>query len=92
MMKEQDVEKMFEILSKKEKSSRDEMEYFRNNLDGFQKWMLNTATHALTSAGMPQELADGMLIPLIEITKMCGANEYHDFVNVAHMFKEGGLS
>ena len=41
---------------------------------------------------MPEEMAKTMLVPLVEVSKMAGANEYHDFAQVADMFKEEGLA
>ena len=91
-MKQENAERMFDILATREDSSEEDLKFFRNNVSEFSTWMLNTATGALTKMGMPEEIAKAMLVPLVEVSKMAGASEYHDFAQVADMFKEEGLS
>ena len=91
-MKQENVERMFDILATRENSSVEDLKFFRNNVSEFSTWMLDTATGALTKMGMPEEMAKTMLVPLVEVSKMAGANEYHDFAQVADMFKEEGLA
>ena len=91
-MKQENVERMFDILATRENSSAEDLKFFRNNVSEFSTWMLNTATGALTKMGMPEEVAKTMLVPLVEVSKMAGASEYHDFAQVANMFTEEGLS
>ena len=83
---------MFDILATRENSSSEDLKFFRNNVSEFSTWMLNTATGALTKMGMPEEMAKTMLVPLVEVSKMAGASEYHDFAQVSDMFEKEGLA
>ena len=91
-MKQENAERMFDILATREDSSEEDLKFFRNNVSEFSTWMLNTATGALTRMGMPEEVAKSMLVPLVEVSKMAGASDYHDFAQVADMMKEEGLA
>lgn len=81
---------MMTLLSTPEKSN-DDIKFITNHLDGFQSFLLNMTTHELVKDGVAPDKVEMLLEPLIEVTKMLGANEYNDFVQVARMFEEEGL-
>lgn len=81
---------MMTLLSTPEKNGED-IRFITNHLDGFQTFLLNVTTHELIKDGVDPDKVEMLLEPLIEVTKMLGANEYNDFVQVAKMFEEEGL-
>ena len=89
-MEKNDVIKMMMLLSTDEKSNED-IRFISNNLQGFQTFLFNMTTHELIQDGVPAEKVEIMLEPLIEVTKMLGANEYQDFLTVGRMFEEEGI-
>ena len=90
-MEREKIGRMLEILTKPEKDHAD-AEFARNNLDGFSVWLMDMATGDLVKRGVEESDAREILETVAGVHRMLGATEFMDFISVASMFEEEGLS
>jgi hypothetical protein len=77
-MDKEKVMRLVEIISEPQ-SSHEDMTFVRNNLEDFQTFLFNVATNEFIEAGVPADQVHGLLVPLIQITKMWGASSFLDY-------------
>lgn len=83
-MNKEKVMRLIQIISE-EKSTPEDMSFVRNNLEGFQTFLYNAATNEFIEAGVPADQVHGLLMPLLEITKMWGASSFADYQVLADL-------
>jgi hypothetical protein len=81
--------RMLEILSKGlSEATADDMRYLTNNVEPFSEFLYNVATQEFTKDGVDPEKVKSILHPLVEISKMAGANSFADYVHVTNIVDE----
>jgi hypothetical protein len=80
MMDEQKAYKVFDLISKGDDLSRDEVKFLENNLAPFSELLIQAGTHAMTQAGMEKDEALSILETLAMVSRMAGASNFVDYV------------
>ena len=84
-MNEQNAMKVFDLISRVEDLDSSEVKFLENNLAPFTSVLIEAGTHAMTEAGMDKEEALAILETLAMVSRMAGASNFVDFVNVKQM-------
>jgi hypothetical protein len=82
-MNEQNAMKVFDLISKSgEDLTSEEVSFLNNNLSPFTSVLIEAGVHTMTQAGMDKEEALSILELLAMVSRMAGASNFVDFVNV----------
>ena len=84
-MNEQNAMKVFDLISKVEDLDSSEVKFLENNLAPFTSVLIEAGAHAMTEAGMDRDEALSILETLAMVSRMAGASNFVDFVNVKQM-------
>lgn len=84
-MEEQKAYKVFDLIAKVDELSRDEVKFLENNLAPFSDLLIQAGAHAMTQAGMEREEALAILETLAMVSRMAGASNFVDFVQIKKM-------
>jgi len=86
-MNEQNAMKVFDLISKtgNEELTSEEVSFLNNNLAPFTSVLIEAGVHTMTNAGMDKEEALSILELLAMVSRMAGASNFVDFVNVKQM-------
>ncbi len=79
-MDEQKAYKVFDLISKGDDLSRDEVKFLENNLAPFSELLIQAGAHAMTQAGMEKDEALSILETLAMVSRMAGASNFVDYV------------
>ena len=80
-MNEQNAMKVFDLINKEDLTS-EEVSFLNNNLSPFTSVLIEAGVHTMTKAGMDKEEALSILELLAMVSRMAGASNFVDFVNV----------
>lgn len=83
-MNEAKAMKMIDLLAKDDLASED-YTFFTNNLAPFSSVLIQAGTEAMVEAGMEREEALMILETLAMVSRMAGAGNFVDFVNLKNM-------
>ena len=86
-MNEQNAMKVFDLISKVEDLTKQEVDFLNNNLAPFTSVLIEAGAHAMTEAGMERDEALSILETLAMVSRMAGASNFVDFVNVKHIME-----
>lgn len=86
-MNEQNAMKVFDLISKVEDLTSQEVDFLNNNLAPFTSVLIEAGAHAMTKAGMDKEEALSILETLAMVSRMAGASNFVDFVNVKRIME-----
>jgi hypothetical protein len=86
-MNEQNAMKVFDLISKVEDLTSQEVDFLNNNLAPFTSVLIEAGAHAMTEAGMDKEEALSILETLAMVSRMAGASNFVDFVNVKRIME-----
>jgi hypothetical protein len=86
-MNEQNAMKVFDLISKVEGLTSQEVDFLNNNLAPFTSVLIEAGAHAMTKAGMDKEEALSILETLAMVSRMAGASNFVDFVNVKQIME-----
>lgn len=82
-MNEQNAMKVFDLINKSgEELTSEEVSFLNNNLSPFTSVLIEAGVHTMTKAGMDKEEALSILELLAMVSRMAGASNFVDFVNV----------
>ena len=87
-MNEQNAMKVFDLISKSgEDLTSEEVSFLNNNLSPFTSVLIEAGVHTMTQAGMDKEEALSILELLAMVSRMAGASNFVDFVNVKRIME-----
>jgi len=77
-MKREDLEKMIHFMAGGVETAED-IKFIDKNLEGFNTFLLDMATHRMVQAGIEEEEAQVMLQGVAHVSRMLGASQFHEF-------------